>query len=51
MPAPVYAAAPVYVAPPVYPAPVTVPVAMPRLAIGWSVAGSGFAVGGTYIGH
>ena len=51
VPAPVYAAPPVYVAPPVYPAPVTVPIAMPRLAIGWSVAGSGFAVGGTYIGH
>ena len=51
VPAPVYAAPPVYVAPPVYPAPLTVSVPLPRLAIGWSVAGSGFAVGGTYIGH
>jgi hypothetical protein len=49
--APVYAAPPVYVAPPVYSAPLLVPAPLPRLAIGWSVAGSGFAVGGTYIGH
>lgn len=51
VPAPVYAAPPVYVAPPVATAPWLVPAPLPRLALGWSVAGSGFAVSGTYIGH
>ena len=57
VPAPVYAAPPVHVvptyvpAPVYYTAPIVVPAPLPRLAIGWSVAGSGFAVGGTYIGH
>jgi hypothetical protein len=47
----VYAAPPVYVAPPVYTAPLLIPAPLPRLAIGWSVAAPGFAIGGTYFGH
>ena len=43
--------APVYAAPVVVQQPVYVPAPLPRLAIGWNVVGSGFAVGGTYIGH
>ena len=44
VPAPVYAA-------PVAAAPVLVPAPLPRLAIGWNVEGSGFAMSGTYFGH
>jgi len=47
----VYVPAPVYAAPPVYPTPLTVSIPLPRLAFGWSVAGTGFAMGGAYIGH
>lgn len=43
--------APVYTAPVIVQQPVYVPAPLPHLAIGWNVVGSGFAVGGTYIGH